>query len=169
MNTTSLYWCNRKSLSFHVLYFKDWKNWLKIYLFHRHREQTLWTWGRGVEGEGETYGENNMELNNSICKIDSQWEFSVWLRELKPGLCNNLEGWYGEEDSGGRYTYGWLTLTFGRNQHNYVITLNLKINLKLKKERIKNNKKKIPSLRMSLREHHWLPLAFVRLSKIGLV
>ena len=21
---------------------------------------------------------------------------SVWLRELKPGLCNNLEGWDGE-------------------------------------------------------------------------
>ena len=27
------------------------------------------------------------------CKINSQWEFAVWLRELKLGLCNNLEVW----------------------------------------------------------------------------
>lgn len=27
-----------------------------------------------------------------ICKIDSQWEFAVCLRELKPGLCDNIEG-----------------------------------------------------------------------------
>ena len=27
----------------------------------------------------------------ALCKIDSQWEFAVWLRELKPGLNNNLE------------------------------------------------------------------------------
>ena len=26
-------------------------------------------------------------------KIDSQWEFAVWLRKLKEGLCINLEGW----------------------------------------------------------------------------
>ena len=26
-------------------------------------------------------------------QIDGQWEFAVWLRELKLGLCNNLEGW----------------------------------------------------------------------------
>ena len=31
----------------------------------------------------------------NMCKIDSQWEFAVWLRELKPGLCDNLEGWDG--------------------------------------------------------------------------
>ena len=30
--------------------------------------------------------------------IDSQWEFAVWLRKLKQGLCINLEGWDGEED-----------------------------------------------------------------------
>ena len=46
------------------------------------------------------YGESNMETYITICKIDSQWEFAVWLRELKPGLCNNLEGWDGED--GGR-------------------------------------------------------------------
>ena len=30
-----------------------------------------------------------------MCKIDSQWKFAVWLRELKPGLCDNLKGWDG--------------------------------------------------------------------------
>ena len=30
--------------------------------------------------------------------IDSQWEFTVWLRKLKQGLCINLEGWDGEAD-----------------------------------------------------------------------
>ena len=25
--------------------------------------------------------------------MDSRWEFAVWLRELKPGLCDNLEEW----------------------------------------------------------------------------
>ena len=39
--------------------------------------------GWGEEEEGEMYGENNMETYITICKIDSQWEFSVWLRELK--------------------------------------------------------------------------------------
>ena len=29
------------------------------------------------------YGENNMETYITICKIDSQWEFAVWLREVK--------------------------------------------------------------------------------------
>ena len=32
----------------------------------------------------------------TICKIDSQWEFAVWLRKLKRGLCINLEEWDGE-------------------------------------------------------------------------
>ena len=31
-------------------------------------------------------------------EIDSQWEFAVWLRKLKEGLCVNLEGWDGEAD-----------------------------------------------------------------------
>ena len=56
--------------------------------------------GRGEEGEGRIYGESNMETYITICKIDSQWEFAVCLRELSPGLCNNLEWWDGEE--GGR-------------------------------------------------------------------
>ena len=65
------------------------------------------------EGEGEMYGEGNMETYITICKIDSQWEFAVCLRELKQGLHINLEGWNGEGDGKGgsrgrghMYTYG---------------------------------------------------------------
>ena len=54
--------------------------------------------GGEEEGEGEMYGERIMETYITICKIDSQWEFAVWLRELKQGLCDNLEGWDGEGD-----------------------------------------------------------------------
>ena len=58
---------------------------------NRHRERTH---GHGEKaGEGEMYGESNMETCITICKIDSQWEFAVWLRKLKQGLCVNLEGW----------------------------------------------------------------------------
>ena len=35
----------------------------------------LWTWG-GEDGEGKMYGESNMEIYNTICNIDSQWEFA---------------------------------------------------------------------------------------------
>ena len=44
------------------------------------------------------YGESNMETYITICKIESQWEFTVCLRKLKQGLCVNLEGWSGEAD-----------------------------------------------------------------------
>ena len=39
-----------------------------------------------------------METHITICKIDSQQEFAVWLRKLKQGLCINLEEWDGEGD-----------------------------------------------------------------------
>ena len=69
---------------------------------------------RGEEkGKGEMYGESNMEVHNIICKIDSQWEFAIWLRELKHGLCDNLEGQDGREVEGrfrreGTWVYLWL-------------------------------------------------------------
>ena len=44
------------------------------------------------------YGKSNMETYITIYKIDSQWEFAVWLRKLKQGLCINLEGWDGPGD-----------------------------------------------------------------------
>ena len=74
---------------------------------NRHIQYTYRHGKRG--GEGEMYGKNNMETYIIICKIDSQWEFSVWFRKLKQGLCINLEGWDGEGGPKGRghiYTNG---------------------------------------------------------------
>ena len=56
-------------------------------------------YGHGERGrEGEIYGKSNMETSITICKIDSQQEFAVWLRKLKQGLCINLYEWDGERD-----------------------------------------------------------------------
>ena len=44
------------------------------------------------------YGKSTMETCITICKIDSQREFAVWLRKFKQGFCINLEGW---EEGGG--------------------------------------------------------------------
>ena len=44
------------------------------------------------------YGESNMEIYITICKIDSQKEFAVCLRKLKQGLCIYLEELDGEGD-----------------------------------------------------------------------
>ena len=44
------------------------------------------------------YGESEVETYITLCKIDSQWESAVWLRKPEQGLCDNLEGWDGEED-----------------------------------------------------------------------
>ena len=69
----------------------------------------------GEEGEGEIYGESNIEIYNTVCKIDSQWEFAVGFRELKQGLCDGLKGGMGREMgrmSGreGTWVYLWLIL-----------------------------------------------------------
>ena len=71
------------------------------------------TYGHGERrGEGEMYGESNMETYTTICEIDSQGEFTVWLRKFKQGLYINLEGWDGEGDGrelqAGIYVYLWL-------------------------------------------------------------
>ena len=63
---------------------------------NRHREQTYGHGERG--GEGEMYGKSNKETYITICKIDSQWEFAVWVRKLKQGLWINLAGWDGKRD-----------------------------------------------------------------------
>ena len=65
----------------------------------RHREQT---YEHREKGEGEMYGESNMETYIIICQIDRQWEFAVCLRELKQGLCINLKRWDGKRGSRGR-------------------------------------------------------------------
>ena len=74
---------------------------------NRHRE---WTYGHGERGgDGEMYGKLNMETYITICKIDSQQEFAVWLRQLKQGLYINLERWDGRRfKREGIYVYLWL-------------------------------------------------------------
>ena len=77
-----------------------------------HREQTYRHGEKG--GKGKMYGKSNMETYITICKIDRQWEFAVWLRKLKQELCIYLEGWDGGGEMGGRfkrqgiYVYFWL-------------------------------------------------------------
>ena len=51
--------------------------------------------GSRQEGEDGTKGESCMETYALPYVVESQWEFSVWLRGIEPGLCNNLEGWEG--------------------------------------------------------------------------
>ena len=63
---------------------------------NRHREQTYRHGERGEESE--MYRESNMETYIIICKTDSQWEFAIRLKELKQGLCDNLEEWNGKGD-----------------------------------------------------------------------
>ena len=54
------------------------------------------------------YGKSNIETYITICKIDSQWEFAIWLRKLKQGLCINLEGWDREGDGTPLQYFGHL-------------------------------------------------------------
>ena len=54
-----------------------------------------------------------METYITMCKIDSQQEFAVWLRKLEKALCINLEGWDEEGDRRevqreGIYVYLWM-------------------------------------------------------------
>ena len=58
-------------------------------------------------------GKRNMETYITICKIDSQGDFAVWVRKLKQGLCINKRGGMGREmgqsfKSEGIYAYLWL-------------------------------------------------------------
>ena len=52
--------------------------------------------------ESERYGKSYMETYITMCKIESQQEFALWLRKLNQGLCINLGGGMGRE-MGGRF------------------------------------------------------------------
>ena len=61
------------------------------------------------------YRESNIEIYNTMCKTDSQSEFSVRLGELKQELCDSLKGGMGREMGGrsgrkGTWVYLWLIL-----------------------------------------------------------
>ena len=55
-------------------------------------ETRLMAMGRGAE-RVRCMEKSNMEPYITICKVDSQWEFTVWLRKLKQGLCIKLDEW----------------------------------------------------------------------------
>ena len=62
------------------------------------------------------YGKNNMETYITIFKIDSRWEFAVWLTNSNRG---SVEGWDGEGDGRevqreGIYVYLWLIQRIAR-------------------------------------------------------
>ena len=72
------------------------------------------------------YGKSNMEIYITKYKIDSQWEFAVWLRKLKQGLCINLEGWDAEEDGrevqkGGDICIPMADLCSGLTENNKIL------------------------------------------------
>ena len=105
---------------------------IKINLFvrqqcrNRHREQTYGHTERG--GEGEMYGETNMDTYITICKMDSQRANGNLLfgPGNSNGLCINLEGWDGERD-GREFQKGgdicipmWFMLRLDRKQQNSV-------------------------------------------------
>jgi len=62
------------------------------------------------------YEKSNVETYITICNIDSQWVFAVWLRKLKTGALYQPKGmgcrgrWEGvskvSKGSGYMYTYG---------------------------------------------------------------
>ena len=94
---------SRKMILKNLFTGEQWRN--------RHREQTYGHGERG--GGGEMFGKSNMETYITICKIASQWEFAVWLRKLKQGLCYQPRGvgWGGRWEGGSKgrgymYTYG---------------------------------------------------------------
>ena len=64
------------------------------------------------------YGKSNIETYITVCKIDSQWDFPVCLRKLKPRLCINLEGWDVEGDGmevqKGGYIYIYIHIHTGK-------------------------------------------------------
>ena len=62
----------------------------------RNMKNRIMDMGRGEERV--RYMESNMETYITICKIDSQGEFAVWLKKLKQGLCINIEQWGGAGD-----------------------------------------------------------------------
>ena len=112
-------------------------------------ENRLMDLGWGEEGEGKMFGDSNIEIYHSTCKINSRWEFSVWLRELKQGLWDRLKSGM-EREMGGRsgkegtWVCLWpILVDVWQKSQNSVKQLyfNLKIHLKVTLTKYFNNKK----------------------------
>ena len=93
----------------------------------RHREQTCGH-SRGRRGWDELT-EWHWNINITIYKIGSHWEFAVWLTELKPSALwqprgmgwGRVGGGGGEfQERGYMYIYGWFMSMYSRNQQNIV-------------------------------------------------
>ena len=57
--------------------------------------------------------ESNMETYITVCKIDSQGEFAVWLRKLKQELCINLERGGMGRKMGGKFKREGIYVSMG--------------------------------------------------------
>ena len=99
-------------------------------------------------GEGEMHEKSSMETYIIICKIDSQWEFAVWLRKLKQGLCINLEGWNGDGD--GREVQKEADICISISDWCWNLTENIKFFKKL------SFNKKLINLKKSKRKKRYL-------------
>ena len=84
------------------------------------------------EGEGGMIWENSIETCVIICEIDRQSRFDTWDRVLRSGAL----GWpWGDGEGGGRrvqdgehmYTHRWFMSMYGKNHHNIVNSLQLKL------------------------------------------
>ena len=92
--------------------------------------------GWGEKGVGEINGESSMEVY-TLTYVNSQWEFTIWLRELKLELCNYLEGWEVGERFKREETYEQVPLIHAdvwqkSNQYCKPIVNQLKMNIKNK-------------------------------------
>ena len=112
---TCVYMESRKMVLMNLFAGQQWKC--------RCREQTCWH--RQGRRERDEWREQAGHVLTTACRIDSQWEFAGWLRELKPVLCDKLEGWAElrsgrEAREGGTYVYlRWFMLVHPTLQSNY--------------------------------------------------
>ena len=89
--------------------------------------------GQGGRRGQDAWREWPRNIHSNSRKTESQWEFAVWLREIKPGSVTtwrvgevgNWEG--GSRGRGHMCIYGLSMMMYGRNQHNIIIILQLKI------------------------------------------
>ena len=89
------------------------------------------------EGEGGMIWENSWNMYITICEIDDQSKFSAWNKVLIAGTLGQSRGmgwgarWDGGSGQAGvgehAYTHGWFMPTYGKNHHNIVISLQLKL------------------------------------------